>query len=312
MAAEPSADLFAARLAEAKERPIVLDGGLGTLLEQRGHDVTGELWSARILVEEPGAIVAAHAEFYDAGSELAISGSYQTSYEGLAAAGIERDEATRIMQESVRLARRAAEESGAAEAGRGFVAASIGPYGAHLADGSEYRGDYGLSAKELADWHRPRIETLWAAGPDILAVETVPTAQEVEAGAKALAGTGARAWISLTPALGATRQGETLREAFRIADQSPEIVAVGVNCCHPSEVLGALEAARSVTSKPFAAYPNSGEEWDVKNRVWTNAAAFPPQLVERWLAAGVAFVGGCCRVGPAEIAEVAEVVHGGA
>lgn len=298
-----------ARLAEG---PIVLDGGLGTLLESDGGDVASPLWSAKILLEEPDHVIRAHREFFDAGAEIAISASYQASFEGFAALGLAPVAVERLLHRSVDIAREAAgSRAGVAARGgqRHLVAASVGPYGAMLADGAEYRGDYGLDVDELTAWHEPRIRVLAASGADLLAVETIPSIAEVEAVTRALSGSGAAAWIALTPSLGRTRRGESLADAFAVAASSDEVVAVGVNCCYPSEVLDAIVAARSVTDKAVVVYPNSGEQWDAKNKRWTGTAAFPPDLVERWLDAGASIVGGCCRVGPGEIRGISATVE---
>jgi homocysteine S-methyltransferase len=284
--------------------PVVLDGGLGTLLDSRGHDVSGRLWSARVLREEPAAILDAHAEFFAAGARVATTASYQVSREGFARAGLPEADADAALDASVRVARDAAERVGPGT----VVAASVGPYGAMLADGSEYHGDYGLSVAELTAWHRPRIDRLWAAGPDVLAVETIPSLTEAEAIVRALEGSGATAWLSVTVADGALRSGEPLDEAFALADSSPEVVATGVNCCAPSEAGPALEAVHLATRKTAIAYPNSGEEWDARNRRWTGDAALPDDLVSAWIRAGVGAIGGCCRVGPQHVAAIAAAV----
>ncbi|WP_243696190.1 homocysteine S-methyltransferase [Labedella phragmitis] len=284
--------------------PVVLDGGLGTLLESRGHDVSGRLWSARVLRDEPEAILGAHAEFFAAGAHVATTASYQVSREGFARAGLPEADADAALDASVRVARDAADR-----AGRGrVVAASVGPYGAMLADGSEYHGDYGLSVAALTDWHRPRIDRLWAAGPDVLAIETIPSLTEAEAIVRALDGTGALAWLSVTVADGALRSGESLADVFALADSSPEVVATGVNCCAPSEVASALEAVRCSTRKASIAYPNSGEEWDALNRRWTGDPAPPDGLVSAWIRTGVGAIGGCCRVGPEQVGAIAAAV----
>lgn len=287
------------------EGPLVLDGGLGTLLEERGQDVSNELWSARLLFDDPESVVAAHREFFDAGARVAVSASYQASFEGFARAGIDAADGRRLMGLSIELARRAAEESGGSEK---WVAASVGPFGAALADGSEYRGNYGKTIAELAAWHKPRLRVLQDAEADLLAVETIPALAEVEAIARALDGSGAQAWLSVTAGLGTTRAGEPLREAFQIAEDTAEIVAVGINCCFPGEVLGAISAARTVTDKPIVVYPNSGEEWDAKHRSWMGAKSFPSDVVAHWVRAGASLIGGCCRVGPDEIRAISEVV----
>jgi homocysteine S-methyltransferase len=281
------------------ERALVLDGGLGTRLEERGADLTSELWSARVLAEEPDRVLDVHRDYFAAGADVAITASYQVTYEGCARAGYGADETTRLLLRSVDVARRARDE-----AGHGWVAASIGPYGAMLADGSEYRGDLGLGVDELRRWHRERIRVLAGAGADLIAVETMPSLVEVEAVLAELEGSGASAWMSVTPLDGRLRSGEPIAEAFARAAEVDEVVAVGVNCCAPGEVLGAIEAAREVTAKPIVVYPNSGETWDAGARRWRGKAAFPIELVQSWRVAGAALVGGCCRTGPSQISAI--------
>jgi homocysteine S-methyltransferase len=281
--------------------PVVLDGGLATLLEARGHDLSSDLWSARLLRDDPEAIVAAHREFFAAGAQVATSASYQASFDGFGRAlGLDRDEASALIGSSVALARRARAEV----APEGWVAASVGPYGAVLADGSEYRGDYDLDVAGLRAFHRPRLEVLAGSGADVLAVETVPCLAEVEALCAELDGSGLRAWLSLSADGGRTRAGEPLAEAWAMAADVPEIVAVGVNCCAPADVAAALAGAGG----PLVAYPNSGQGWDAVRRTWTGESAYDAGAVDAWLGAGVRLVGGCCRVGPADIAEVAAAV----
>ncbi|NIH83251.1 homocysteine S-methyltransferase [Amycolatopsis granulosa] len=283
---------------------VVLDGGLATELEARGHDLSDALWSARLLADDPDAIVAAHRAFFRAGARVATTASYQASVAGFAEAGIARDEAVRLLGLSVELAREARVR------GDELVAASIGPYGATLADGSEYRGRYGLSVGELAAFHRPRAEILAAAGPDLLACETVPDVDEAEAMLLAIEGLGVPAWLSYTIIGESTRAGQPLTEAFAVARGNDQIVAVGVNCCDPRDVAVAAEIAGAASGKPVIVYPNSGESWDSRGRRWTGGSRFAPELVRDWLAAGAGYVGGCCRVGPAEIAALTAVVSG--
>jgi homocysteine S-methyltransferase len=284
---------------------LVSDGGLATELETRGHDLSHPLWSARLLLDDPAEIRAAHRAFYRAGARVATTASYQASFAGLAARGIDRAGAEALLHRSVRLAREArAETIGDA----GWVAASVGPYGAARADGSEYRGRYGLGQTELAEWHRPRLEALAAAGPDVLACETVPDVDEGAALAAALAGIGVPAWLSYSVRGARTRAGQPLDEAFGVAAEVPEITAVGVNCCDPADVAPAIAVALRVTGKPVVCYPNSGEGWDARRDSWTASPTFAAEGAADWVAAGARIVGGCCRVGPAAIAEIARVL----
>jgi len=285
--------------------PLVLDGGLGTRLEDLGADVGSDLWSARVLADRPDLVLATHRDYFAAGADVAITASYQVTYEGCERAGFDRSATTELLTRSVDLARRARDE-----AGRGWIAASIGPYGAMLGDGSEYR-DLGLGVAELRTWHHDRLRVLADAGADLLAVETVATLAEVEAIVAELDGTGVPAWITVTPDGGRMRSGEPLAEAFAVAASSDVVVAVGVNCCAPAEVAGAIVAARGVTGKPIVAYPNSGEAWDGTTRTWHGTPAFPTALVRAWRAAGAALIGGCCRTGPSEIRAIAAALSPG-
>ncbi|MEB3034888.1 homocysteine S-methyltransferase [[Mycobacterium] nativiensis] len=282
---------------------LIADGGLATELEARGADLSDPLWSARLLVDAPGDITAVHRAFSAAGAMIAITASYQASFEGFAVRGIDRATAAALLRRSVELARDVAVPGGSMR----WVAASVGPYGAACADGSEYRGRYGLSVAQLSAWHRPRLEVLAGAGADLLALETVPDIDEAQALVGLVREADVPAWLSYTIDGGSTRAGQPLAEAFAVAAGVPQIVAVGVNCCAPADVLPAIEIAREVTGKPVIAYPNSGESWQAGG--WTGPARFSPELVPQWVAAGARIVGGCCRVRPADIAAVAAVLR---
>ncbi|MFC8453266.1 homocysteine S-methyltransferase [Kitasatospora sp. NPDC057223] len=300
----PSPGGFAEALAAG---PLVLDGGLSNELADAGHDLSDALWSARLLADEPAAVTAAHRAYFEAGASVAITASYQASFEGFARRGAGPARAAELLALSVRLAREAARQAGGGR--RLWVAASVGPYGAVLADGSEYRGRYGLSTAELEAFHRPRLEALAAAGPDVLALETVPDTDEARALLRAVRGLGVPAWLSYSveygPRGGRTRAGQPLEEAFALAADSPEVVAVGVNCCSPADAGRAVALAARLTGKPVVVYPNSGERWDARARDWRGGPTFRAGRVAGWLADGARLVGGCCRVGPREIAALA-------
>ncbi|WP_405765899.1 homocysteine S-methyltransferase [Streptomyces sp. NBC_00080] len=288
---------------------VVLDGGMSNQLESAGHDLSDELWSARLLAEQPEAITEAHLAYFEAGANVAITSSYQATFEGFAEHGIDHDEAARLLALSVELAQEAARQA----RNKGlthplWVAASVGPYGAMLADGSEYRGRYGLSIAELERFHRPRLEVLAAAAPDVLALETVPDADEAEALLRAVRGLGVPAWLSYSIAGDRTRAGQPLDEAFALAADTDEVIAVGVNCCAPEDVEAAVTTAARVTGKPVVVYPNSGEVWDAEARAWNGTSTFTAEQVLGWRESGARLIGGCCRVGPEAVASIARAL----
>lgn len=286
---------------------MILDGGLSNALTARGHDLSDALWTAALLRNAPAEIAAVHREYYRAGADVATTASYQASVPGLQGAGLSRAEAESLLRLSVTLAREVRDEV-STRGRRRLVAASVGPYGAVLADGSEYRGRYGVAAHRLRDFHLPRLELLASAGPDLLAVETIPDADEAEVLVPLLDELGVPAWLSYSCDGTTTRAGQPLAEAFAVVADSRAVIATGVNCCAPADVLPALEVARTVTGKPGVAYPNSGQGWDSGTHTWSGTAAFDVTLAPRWVEAGAEYVGGCCRVGPADIAALAKVL----
>lgn len=296
--------------ATGPQAAIVLDGGMSNALEDRGHDVSGPLWTARMLRDAPGEIGAVHRAYYRAGAQVATTASYQASVPGFRAAGLHRAEAEGLIARSVALAREARDSVSTDGLAR-WVAASAGPYGAVLADGSEYRGRYGLSRMQLREFHQPRLELLASAGPDFMAVETIPDADEAEVLVELLDDLGVPAWLSFSVRGLRTCADQPLTDAFAVAGSGKSVFAVGVNCCAPSEVLPAVSLAAEVTGKPAVAYPNSGAGWDAAEHRWVGGSSFDPGLARHWVAAGAAYVGGCCRVGPRDIAAIAAALDQG-
>ena len=286
--------------------PVVLDGGLATQLEAVGADLSSALWSARLLRDDPAAIVAAHAAYARAGAQVATTASYQATERGFADAGIDAAGTEALLRRSVARAREGAPEA--------WIAGSIGPYGAMLADGSEYTGSYvgEVGVRELRAFHRPRMAVLAEAGADVLACETVPAAAEAEALLAEAADLGVPVWLSLTTVVGddgvvRTRRGEPAADVFAMAASVDEVVAVGVNCTDPAGVPAAVAAARA-SGRPVVVYPNSGEHWDAEGRRWTGEPGLADDAVRGWLDDGARLVGGCCRVGPAAIQRIAMMI----
>jgi homocysteine S-methyltransferase len=307
MPTNPSGDPIARLLAQ--KPVIILDGALATELERSGADLDDPLWSARVLIEAPETIRAVHLDYFRAGADCAITASYQASYEGFARRGYTAEQSTGLIQASVQLALEARAQYLAETAGLGrpqpLVAASVGPYGAFLADGSEYRGDYDLDLAGLMEFHRPRMAALLAAGPDLLACETIPCLLEARALVSLLSEfPAARAWFSFSARDEAhTCHGETMAECAAVLEACPQVLAIGINCSAPKYIPGLVANLRAATSKPILVYPNSGEIYNPANNSWTgetDCAAFGEQAKD-WYQAGARLLGGCCRTTPDHI-----------
>ncbi|MBC3185873.1 homocysteine S-methyltransferase [Corynebacterium sp. zg-331] len=281
--------------------PLLLDGGLGTHLERRGHDITGKLWSADVLRDDPDEVRAAHADFFAAGAQIATTCSYQVTFEGCGARTEE------LLGRSVRLAHQAARDCEDATGSPRWVAASVGPYGAGPGAGTEYDGAYGLGVPELIRWHRPRVAALAAAEPDLLLAETIPSLPEAQALAQVLGVAALPVAVSFTVAQGCLRDGSSLAQAARAVAEIPGLCALGINCCSAGQARQALSILREHAEVPLLAYPNSGEEWDAVARRWR---APPRDSPASLITEPVALLGGCCRVDPPEIARLAALRAG--
>ena len=291
---------------------MVLDGGLATELARRGEDISGHLWSARVLQEKPEAIEQLHYDYFAAGARCATTASYQASYQGFATIGLDADETTALLRRSVELAQSARaryRRDNPADRRELFVAASVGPYGAILHDGSEYRGDYGLTVEQLVAFHARRFEVLAMSGADFLACETIPVLDEARALATLLARhPDARAWMSFTSPDGIhTSHGEPLTDCAHFLDRIPNVTAIGVNCVRPEVVGDAIRALRAGSGKPIVVYPNSGEQWNAGSGDWSGTPDHGDlaALAAQWIDDGARLVGGCCRIGPRDIASLA-------
>ena len=292
-----------------KQGFVLLDGGLATELERTGHDLNDPLWSAKILLEEPAAIEAVHTSYLRAGADCVITATYQATFEGLAARGVTRSQAEAVFRGAVDLAVRARDrfraDAQSPPRTRPLVAASIGPYGALLADGSEYHGNYGIGAAALAHFHRPRLRLLASTPADILACETIPSFAEARALADVVEdATDKPAWFTFTCRdEHHISDGTPLDEVAAWADEAAGVQAVGVNCTPAHLLPPIVRALAAATTRPVVAYPNGGGEWDAGTKTWGRADDEPEwaEACRDWIAAGAVAVGGCCRVGPEAI-----------
>ncbi len=294
---------------------VIMDGALATELESRGANLNHPLWSAKLLTENPALIQAVHYDYLLAGAQIITSASYQASFTGFAKHGYDDRQAADLMRLSVTLALQAREEAlqSGKVTGYTLVAASVGPYGASLADGSEYRGDYGLTVEELKDFHRPRIQVLANSGADLLACETIPCLEEGLALVEVMQEfKQVPFWLSFSCKDGQHAcSGQLFADCAALANQSSNMVAVGVNCTPPQFVAQLVAIAHQTTATPILVYPNKGETWDAAHKCWLPGEGHADFITEakHWQQAGASIIGGCCRTSPADIRALVEVFN---
>lgn len=298
---------------------MILDGALSTELERHGCDLNDPLWSAKILIENPQVIYQAHYDYFLAGADCVITSSYQASFDGFAKKGFSHQEGVALLQKSVEVAQKARSDFLADNpiAGRPspLVAASIGPYGAYLADGSEYRGYCGVTDEVLKVFHQERMAVVLECAADILACETIPSAQEACVLLDLLSRhSGAYAWFSFTLKDGRhISDGSPLLECVKLLDASAQVAAIGVNCVDSRYVCEAISVIRQGTQKPVVVYPNAGQVYDASLKRWHgNCADKTPGLSQsalQWVERGARMIGGCCGTTAADIQKLAGLLR---
>jgi len=314
MSTDPFAEYF------RRQGVVLLDGGLATALEARGEDLDDPLWSARVLLDAPEAVRAVHRDYLEAGADCIATVTYQATFEGFSRRGLSDAEAEAALRSAVGIAVDARDAFWSVPSNRvgrlrPLVAASVGPYGAFLADGSEYTGDYDLDEDGLVAFHRRRWHVLAASDADLMGCETIPSAPEARALLRLLAETPGRwGWISFQCRDGAhLADGTPLEDVVRLCNREPRVSAVGVNCVPPERVASLLERAAAATDKPLVAYPNSGEVYDARTKRWGPGTVEGDLVASApaWRGRGAVVLGGCCRTGPATIVRLRAAVLAG-
>lgn len=294
---------------------IILDGALATELENRGCDINDSLWSAKILAEKPEMIEKVHYDYFAAGADCAITSSYQATIDGFIQKGFSEDEAVSLIRRSVQIAKKARDDFWNNPENRKnrptpLVAGSVGPYGAYLADGSEYRGDYKITEEELIDFHRPRIKILVEEGVDILACETIPSLIEAKALVKLLKEfPGISCWISFScKNASEISDGTNISECANYLDKFDQVAALGLNCTAPQYVESLITEIKNNSNKPVVVYPNSGEEYDANSKTWHGHSSSESYCcsAKGWFEKGAKLIGGCCRTTPKDIKAISE------
>ncbi|MFT9372305.1 homocysteine S-methyltransferase [Liquorilactobacillus hordei] len=294
-----------------EKKLLVLDGAMATELEKAGVDTANELWSATALLDAPQKITNVHQNYFRAGADIAITNTYQATKQAFMKQGMSAAKSSELIKQAVFCAQKARNEY--SENKNLLLAGSIGPYGAFLADGSEYTGNYNLSIKAFQDFHYPRMKALVEAGVDLFAIETQPNFIELEAITELLERKFSEmtAWIALS--IKDSRHlcdGTSLEKVVKYLEQFENISAIGVNCTALENITPALKEIQPLTTKPLVVYPNNGDIYDPISKKWKinpQAKTFS-DLVPTWISAGAKIIGGCCRTTPENIREIANVV----
>lgn len=292
-------------------QPIILDGGLATELEAQGYKLNSKLWSAELLLNQPQAIINAHRAYYEAGANCAITASYQATLAGFMSLGLNAEQAQDLILSSVRLAIAARSEYLAQHPDNNrplLVAASVGPYGAPLGDGSEYTGNYGVSDASLVELHQQRLQWLDQSGADVLACETIPSLQEAKVLHSLLAQCQTPAWVTFSCQDGQhLNDGSPIADCARLFAQHPTVKAIGVNCSSPQYINELISCIRQAAPQlAIVVYPNSGEHYEASTNSWHGTAS-PQECGEAaasWQQSGASIIGGCCRMGPEHIRQI--------
>lgn len=299
-----------------QKKHMIIDGALASELQRRGCDLNDSLWSAKVLIEQPELIQQVHYDYFKAGADCAITASYQATPMGFAQKGIELEESIKLIKTSVKLAQQAKMQylNDIKQDKALLIAGSVGPYGAYLANGSEYTGDYQLSESEFIAFHKDRVTALIDAGVDILACETMPSFLEIKALVKLIQQFPmVNCWFSLTlKDQQHISDGTPLTEVIEHLNSIEQIVSVGINCIALEKVTPALEVLSKLTSKPLIVYPNSGEQYDPTTKQWHknhhHNCTFANQL-DTWIKLGAKLIGGCCQTTPEDIVEIHQLLN---
>lgn len=293
--------------------PVVLDGAMSTPLEKLGADTNNDLWTAKALIDNEELVYEVHKMYFEAGADLIITDTYQANVQAFEKVGYSEKEARNLIKKAVKIAQKARDDYENRTGKHNYIAGTIGPYGAYLANGSEYRGDYELSTKEYQQFHLPRIEELATTGVDILAIETQPKLDEVLAILELLKEKypQQKVYVSYTLSDDDTiSDGTPLPRAIHALEDYSQVIAVGINCVKLELVEPALKNMKEITDKHLIVYPNSSAVYDPKSKTWSQpkTSATFEELIPNWYEAGARIIGGCCTTGPKEIKAVADFI----
>ena len=292
-------------------KPILLDGGMGQEIYNRGGKGGFGEWATAALYEDPQMVRDIHIDYIRAGADVITTNTYGTTRTRMEAMGME-DRFEALVRTAGELASEARDEAGRSEV---QIATSLPPLEASYV--SEFELSYEETRAQFAE-----LMDLLDPYVDIFLGETLSTSFEARAFLEAARSRGKTTWLALTLGdHGATdlRGGEKLDAVIALArEHEPD--ALLINCCTPDSVQAALPILRE-GGIPFGGYANGFVEipaaWDERGGVvqLETRRDLSPEVyagdVKRWIDFGAAIVGGCCETGPAHIARLRQLIDSG-
>jgi S-methylmethionine-dependent homocysteine/selenocysteine methylase len=290
-----------------RHKPLLLDGGMGRELRFRGVDVPETIWSAGALMTDPDVVRQIHSDYITAGADIVTANTYGVIKDDLAKVGIEDRFA-----ELNTLACHLALEARARSQRDVLIAGSLPPLR------GSFRPDLVGPGDEIEALYQEQADLL-ALHVDLLLCETMSSAAEGRAAARAACRTGKPVWVAWTlheirP--GELRSGDSIDDAVAALDGLP-VSGFLANCCAPERVTDAMPRLMSSGGEWIGGYANTftpiPQDWTLGGEKETDGlltlrsdldpASYTAHVAD-WLAAGATVVGGCCGTRPAHTAKM--------
>ena len=274
----------------------LLDGSMSYPLELNGYDLNKRLWTGDALINNSDMIKKIHMDYIESGSDYIMSSTYQISYDILKEQGFNLLEIKNIFQKSLDIAKDAIKESNTLREIK--IVASLGPFASYKKKTSEYVGIYNCSDREIYNFHLNNINIIKDIDYEIILYETIPCLREIKLLSKILHKIEKEVWVSMTCSDDINfRDGSSISEGCKILSNFENITTIGLNCFSPLYVKEAIRKLKNNTKKNIMLYPNSGEIYDPKAKVWSGNKLFEDKMIKKWLSLSPDIIGGCCRVG---------------
>ncbi|MBN2162084.1 MAG: bifunctional homocysteine S-methyltransferase/methylenetetrahydrofolate reductase [Pontiellaceae bacterium] len=282
-------------LEQLKERPLIFDGAMGTMIYSKGVFIN--TCYEHLCVTSPKLIQGIHEAYVNGGADVVETNSYGANRLKLQTYGL-ADQLDAINRAAVKLAREAAGEDS-------YVAGSVGPclksdqlYDERMAD-------------ELTEVFREHMAVLADEGVDLFLLETFTHVREAQLAAGVAREFNLPVFVSITVGKdGETRRGEKIEQIVDALNADSNVDGIGINCgIGPAAAFSIAERALPHTTKPFTVMANAGLPQEVEGRmIYMSTPEYFTEYAKSMIQVGVRGVGGCCGTTPEHIAMMAKAV----